>query len=742
MPERPNMIPIDHNKPRVAPLGLNVPPKTQVAVDQDIPFKDKRPYPYYTKDIPYPADSKDFSIAGKSLQQTTKHTFDKEKEKYNKQVKKDPSYDMGNLRSTGTTTYSQSIMESYRGLAPVQIPEMLKEAQENQYETLRNPSPEMRMWDPHSTHMPDLRMADKQLKVSVTDGVTKGKRSFAGYQSDESIVITPPKEGAAKGKSPLHHEALHGLQTKWQVPDSIGMKFLKKNEADRKPMVEEFAKPHEAGAYMGDLKSAYYREYGKEYKGDASGLIDWGIANDVDEIGFKGFKGVIDHLEKTHKEDPTSPSPDSFKKFLTGVMGNVVKADDGPKPLMMNDGGKVPGVGNTDSQLAMLTPGEVVKTKEQVKSEESAQNTPSPAPSPSPTEVEAPKTPAQVVQEHRDKTQKDSKSNLNVYKDMPHIPSLGKEFFDQGKLHTAGGLKGPFGVVSPGTGPLGLGVAAATIGSRFASHVIKSLEKNKPTATPTPPAKVPTKPVDPKKDAYERIKREREEKKEREKKEREDKEKEPKPVEPVPEPKPVEPKPLEPLPPIKLPPRPVPPVPNPYKPNVPRTPNPFKPNGPKNPQPYKPQEPAVPNPFVEPKPVTKPTPKPTIPDRRVDPVPEPVPPVPVPDPIPKPPVPVPKPKEDTTSTTETENKKSEGPHTETETETQTKLEQETNPPPKKVETGEKEPKPASPQNIPALMMPQGHVQSFPSIITGIPTHSAPSFEKTHLEINYYTELGF
>jgi hypothetical protein len=112
--------------------------------------------------------------------------------------------------------------------------------------------------------------------------------------------------------------------------------------------------------------------------------------------------------------------------------------------------------------------------------------------------------------------------------------------------------------------------------------------------------------------------------------------------------------------------------------------------------------------------------------------------VPVPDPIPKP---EPKPKEDTTSTTETENKKSEGPHTETETETQTKLKQVEEPPPKKVETGEKD-KPASPQNIPALMMPQGHVQSFPSMITGIPTHSAPSFEKTHLEINYYTELGF
>lgn len=308
-----------------------------------------------------------------------------------------------------------------------------------------------------------------------------------------------------------------------------------------------------------------------------------------------------------------------------------------------------------------------------------------------------------------------------------------------------GGMKG-------GPGPVGGAIAATS----FLTQVHKWLKKDPPPVK-APPAKVPTKPVEPvepapveptpvepapnpKKDAYERIKKEKKERKER--REREDKEKEPKPVEPVPEPKPVEPKPLEPLPPIKLPPRPVPPVPNPYKPNVPRTPNPFKPNGPKNPQPYKPQEPAVPNPFVEPKPVTKPTPKPTIPDRRVDPVPEPVPPVPVPDPIPKPPVPVPKPKEDTTSTTETENKKSEGPHTETETETQTKLEQETNPPPKKVETGEKEPKPASPQNIPALMMPQGHVQSFPSIITGIPTHSAPSFEKTHLEINYYTELGF
>jgi len=312
-----------------------------------------------------------------------------------------------------------------------------------------------------------------------------------------------------------------------------------------------------------------------------------------------------------------------------------------------------------------------------------------------------------------------------------------------------GGMRG-------GPGPIGGAIAAA----RLLTQVHKWLKKDPPPVK-APPAKVPTKPVEPvepkpveptpvepvpnpKKDAYERIKKEKKERKER--KEREDKEKEPKPVEPVPDPtKPVvpEPKPLEPLPPIKLPPKPVPPVPNPYKPNVPRKPNPFKPNGPKNPNPYKEPEPTVPNPFVDPKPVTKPTPKPTIPDRRVDPVPEPVPPVPVPDPVPKP---VPKPKEDTTSTTETENKKSEGPHTETETETttdtKTELKPDTKPPPKKVETGDKEKPPASPQNIPALMMPQGHVQSFPSMITGIPTHSAPSFEKTHLEINYYTELGF
>jgi len=285
------------------------------------------------------------------------------------------------------------------------------------------------------------------------------------------------------------------------------------------------------------------------------------------------------------------------------------------------------------------------------------------------------------------------------------------------------GLKG-------GPGPIGGAIAAA----RTIAQVHKWLKKD------PPPAKVPTKPVEPvepkpveptpvepvpnpKKDAYERIKKEKKERKER--REKEDKEKEPNPL-----PDPVK----------------VPPVPNPHKP-VPKKPNPYKPV-PKVPNPFKEPEPSEPNPFVPtipttPKPARRVHPKPTIPDRRVDPVPEPVPPVPVPDPVPKP---VPKPKEDTTSTTETENKKSEGPHTETETETttdtKTGLKPDTKPPPKKVETGEKEPKPTSPQNIPALMMPQGHVQSFPSMITGIPTHSAPSFEKTHLEINYYTELGF
>ncbi len=62
-------------------------------------------------------------------------------------------------------------------------------------------------------------------------------------------------------------------------------------------------------------------------------------------------------------------------------------------------------------------------------------------------------------------------------------------------------------------------------------------------------------------------------------------------------------------------------------------------------------------------------------------------------------------------------------------------------PPKKEEPPKKD-KPPEPWQVPFMLPTQSSVQSFPSLITGIPTHSAPSFEKTQLEINYYSELGF
>ena len=54
----------------------------------------------------------------------------------------------------------------------------------------------------------------------------------------------------------------------------------------------------------------------------------------------------------------------------------------------------------------------------------------------------------------------------------------------------------------------------------------------------------------------------------------------------------------------------------------------------------------------------------------------------------------------------------------------------------------KEPKKPNPMDFAMMLPTQGSVNSFPSMVTGIPTHSAPSFEKTQLEINYYSELGF
>lgn len=206
---------------------------------------------------------------------------------------------------------------------------------------------------------------------------------------------------------------------------------------------------------------------------------------------------------------------------------------------------------------------------------------------------------------------------------------------------------------------------------------------------------------------------------------------------------------------IKSPPGP----PQPYIPPKPTRKNPYVPKEPTEPQPYKPQTPTEPNPYIPPEPVNpekKPKPEPQEdeqdrikrekkekkekekkekedkekePERRKDPAP---------------------PEEDKTSKEETENKKSEGPEKEPEEKKDPKPEDQKKldpappepakpEPPKKTEEKEK---PPIPWNLPALMLPQGGVQSFPSLITGIPTHSAPSFEKTHLEINYYSELGF
>lgn len=229
-------------------------------------------------------------------------------------------------------------------------------------------------------------------------------------------------------------------------------------------------------------------------------------------------------------------------------------------------------------------------------------------------------------------------------------------------------------------------------------------------------------------------------------------------------------------PPIK--PNPTKPDPNPYVPPVPTKPNPYKPV-PKDPNPFKEPDPTDPNPFQPP------DTEPVIPDGQPDPKPEPPPKEDEQDRIkrekkekkerekkeredkekedrkradPKPEDPEPDRRLDPAPTEEPDwtdlsrdykpkdEPKPADPEKKPEEETRTddepiKPDPPKKEPPKKTEKKEKD-KGGSPWALPALMLPQGGVQAFPSLITGIPTHSAPSFEKTHLEINYYTELGF
>lgn len=199
-------------------------------------------------------------------------------------------------------------------------------------------------------------------------------------------------------------------------------------------------------------------------------------------------------------------------------------------------------------------------------------------------------------------------------------------------------------------------------------------------------------------------------------------------------------------------PDPTKPDPQPYVPPKPTKPNPYVPV-PKDPNPFKEPDPTDPNPFQPP------DTEPVIPDGQPDPKPEPPPNEDEQDRIKrekkekreKEKEDKKKKEEAPTDTDKTENKKSEGPEEEpADPEKKPKEDTRTDdepikpnpkkdPPPKKTKEEDKKP---TAWDLPAALLPQGGVQAFPSLITGIPTHSAPSFEKTHLEINYYTELGF
>jgi len=777
------MIPIDHDKPRVAPLGLNNAPQAQTTGNK---------FGYPSQVVPYPPTSKDFDLVGDQKLHATKEMFDAQNAKYRQIVKDHPFTNIGNPTSIGMASYGTSLEKAYPGMPVEQMQKLLNEAQVNQNKTKKNPSEEMTTWDRFYQHMPNYRRVSEKQNVSVFDSNTK-ETQVGGFTDTHANGVFIRRSPGAGGASLLHHELLHGIQNKDPKEDSEGLASLKKNSPDNRGAAgsEYYARPLEVGAHMGDLKAAYYRGTGKPFTGDVSELIDWGNKQKVIPHGASGFQGVINSLKINHKNAPTSPSPESFKKYLNEVKGNVVKADDNTQqPIMFNKGGKVPGFGNTDSKLAMLTPGEVVKTKEQVKTEESSHNAPSPAPTPTekPEQQKAPLAPPPKVPWKPEPVKQTGDTDPAKFR-QPDPPKL---------------------IRDPITG-MWKDAPKEEPKSKYQSF---QFPKGTKLAGPLKhqPRPEPVKQFGPTPEQYEeqqRLKREREAKfpkpepiphwqappnaapaktpEEVVKEHRDKTQKDPKtnqsgvtgvppqkgigedlmaeqtkpqlsipgiigglkgvkapgpigmgiaaaalgadflyraftaaknvpklpPINPV-DPNPVDPNPVEPLPdPVK-----VTPKPNPYRPHVPRKPNPYKPV-PKVPNPFKEPEPSDPNPFLppilpDPKPVPKPDPKPKPEDPekkpdedtrtddepvKPDPKPEPDPkPVPKPDPKPKP-----KPKE---------------------------------PPPKKEDKG------GSPWALPALMLPQGGVQSFPSMITGIPTHSAPSFEKTHLEINYYTELGF
>ena len=350
------------------------------------PIENKNPT-YSTTIGAFPKDNKDFTFVGDGNTDITEEFYNKQKGRYAENVKDAPHLYLGEVSSVGSSTYGRKLNDAYKGIKPSELSNLIRGAHKNQELLKSNPNEGSRIWDPENIHMLDYKDLNKNQTVTVLDGKnTKGKVSetIQGYANDDGVFLKKPT-GKEYDQATEHHEFAHKLQNKKSFVDAPGLKYLP-------PELRYIPRGKEAGARMVEMKAEYYRREGKPFEGHVSELLKWGGTQKdlVSQGGFTGFSDVIKSLEKSHKSDPTSPSPKSFIQSLDNINKNVVKGDKSnnsdKEPIYMNKGGKVPGADmGKDSVLTMLRPGENVDTVEEVKADEAAANAP-PTPAPTPTE--------------------------------------------------------------------------------------------------------------------------------------------------------------------------------------------------------------------------------------------------------------------------------------------------------------------------------------------------------------------
>lgn len=304
------------------------------------PKKTENKFQYPTETIPFPIGNKDFKIEGNPLQQVTEYNHNKQSEIYNKAVEETPVLNMGKPVSTGSISHFQILKKAYEGMPDDQLKKIISDAKEHQKISRQNPSPEIQTWDRYHQNQPSYDNMNEKVSITVTDGITEKLRSVGGFANlyksgDENPGIYVPPASQSLVRT-LQHEDTHARQKKTPFPINEGLASLRKNKSKSDtidPYEGYFAMPVEVGAHMANMKSEYYRKTGKVWSGPIQDLLKWGNDNNGESFGFNGFQGVINELKENQKKDTTSPSSDSFIKYLDEVKNNVVKGGNTAKDV-------------------------------------------------------------------------------------------------------------------------------------------------------------------------------------------------------------------------------------------------------------------------------------------------------------------------------------------------------------------------------------------------------------------------